>query len=233
MVCKGNKYYMNVFQRSEMRQNMNKSVEEYRAEIKKILEEFYELQSVHNKIGIQMPEGYDIPSEMLTGEVETDTKYNIKLVTWKMIPSDITEKEIAELEKEIKMRLPDPLRAYYTSYYHLWDLHTNISENSPQARMSGIYSSYNELIIKFGYLPFTWDIEGAWLYCMKFDENNNDCGIYWIDHEYLFGFDSETVTAQEIEKVMEFQAKDFCEYLYNETIGMAKYFIENGLYRNK
>lgn len=201
---------------------MNKSVEEYRAEIRKILDEFYELLKIYNKFWIQEMSRDSIPEKMFTGEVEIDPEYNLELITWKMIPSDVTEEDISELEKEIGIRLPDPLRAYYTSYYHLWDFQRNISENSPKAKMSGIYNAYNKLMIKFSYLPFSWDNQYGCLFCMKFDENNQDCGIYLIDHEEMFDFDAETVTVQDIEKVMRFEAKDFCEYLYNETVGMVK-----------
>ncbi len=68
---------------------------------------------------------------------------------------------------------------------------------------------------------------------MKFDENNQDCGIYMIDHEEMFAFDAETVTIQDIEKVMRFKAKNFCEYLYNETVGMVKELIKCGHYSDK
>lgn len=211
---------------------MNKSIEEYRTEIKKILDEYYELLKIHKKDEIQIVGDIKIPDGMFTGEVEFDTEYkDLKLRTWKMIPSDVTEEDIAELEKEIGIRLPDPLRAYYTSYYHLWDFQRNLSENSPVCKMDGIYNAYNELMIQFGYLPFTWDNQYGCLFCMKFDENNNDCGIYIIDHGEMFSFDAETVTAQDIEKVMRFEAKDFCEYLYNVTVGMVKKCIEHGFYK--
>lgn len=204
---------------------MNKSIDEYRTEIKKILDEYYELLKVYDKTEIQVLDYVEIPERMFTGEVEIDIRYNnVELRTWKMIPSDVTEEDIAEFEKVIGIRLPDPLRAYFTSYYHLWD---NIPENSPLNKMGWIHGAYDELMIRFGYLPFTWDSQGSWLICMKIDENNQDCGIYWIDHEYLFGFDSETVTAQDIDEVMEFQTKDFCKYLYNETVGMVRHLIEH------
>lgn len=211
---------------------MSKSIEEYRTEIKKILDEYYELLKVYDKTEIQVPDFIEIPNGMFTGEVEEVSKYNITLRTWKMIPSDVTEEDIAELEKEIGVRLPDSLRAYYTSYYHLWDFERNLSINSPVAKMCGIYNAYDELMIKFGYLPFTW-IQDAWICCMKFDENNQDCGIYMIDHEEMFAFDAETVTIQDIEKVMRFKAKNFCEYLYNETVGMVKELIKCGHYSDK
>lgn len=200
---------------------MSKSVEEHRTVIKKILDEYYELLKLYNKCWIQVLPYEEVPEEMLTGEVETDTRYNEKLRTWKMIPSDVTEEDIAELEKVIGIRLPAPLIAYYTSYYHLFTSDRNLSENTPMYKMSGIYDAYDKLLIKFGYLSFTWDACSD-LFCMKVDENNQDCGIYLIDHGQLFAFDIETVTAEDINKVMRFEAKDFCDYLYNNTVGVVK-----------
>lgn len=41
--------------------NMNKSVEEYRTEIRKILEEYYELLRIHDKYLIQVWDYVEIP----------------------------------------------------------------------------------------------------------------------------------------------------------------------------
>ena len=55
--------------------------------------------------------------------------------------------------------------------------------------MEGIWTAYNKYMISFGYLPFSWDTENGCLFCIKFDADNNDCGIYKIDHEEMFDFD--------------------------------------------
>lgn len=55
---------------------MNKSIEEYRTEIKKILDEYYELLKVYDKTEIQLLDYVEIPEGMFTGEVEIDTEYN-------------------------------------------------------------------------------------------------------------------------------------------------------------
>lgn len=195
---------------------MNYTIEEYRREIMKILDNFYQKLKSCNKHWIQIISTSDecdkyIPKEMLTGEIDVESN-GIILRTWKYIPSDISEKEIAELEDTIGTKLPLPLKAYYTSYFHLFDFEINFSGNSPVQRMTGIYNAYNKFMIKHGYIPFTWDKQYGCLFCMKVDQNNNDCGIFLIDHEDMFNFE-EDAKQEEINSAMRFAADNFLDYL--------------------
>lgn len=45
------------------------------------------------------------------------------------------------------------------------------------------------------------------------NKEQNDLGVFQIDHELLFDFDEETVTTEEIDDAMQFMADDFMEYL--------------------
>ena len=165
-----------VLGKSEFRgEQMNDIITEHRNKIMDILDKFYEILKVYNKRWIQVFVEEEIPNKFLTGEIEEENWKGtiLKFKTWKYIPSDITENEILELENTIGTKLPIPLKAYYTSYFHLFDWQRNFSQNSPEHRMEGIWTAYNKYMISFGYLPFSWDTENGCLFCIKFDADNN------------------------------------------------------------
>ena len=99
---------------------MNDIITEHRNKIMDILDKFYEILKVYNKRWIQVFVEEEIPNKFLTGEIEEENWKGtiLKFKTWKYIPSDITENEILELENTIGTKLPIPLKAYYTSYFH-------------------------------------------------------------------------------------------------------------------
>lgn len=71
------------------------------------------------------------------------------------------------------------------------------------------------MLVKAGYLPFAWDPEGYFIRCIKLDAmpDEEECGIYQIDHEILFDFEENTVSKEEIDANMESIARNFFEYL--------------------
>ena len=85
-------------------------------------------------------------------------------------------------------------------------------------------------MISFGYLPFSWDTENGCLFCIKFDADNNDCGIYKIDHEEMIDFDyHKNATQNKVDFAMKFFSNNFYDYLEKITIGQIKDFIRLGI----
>ena len=67
-------------------------------------------------------------------------------------------------------------------------------------------------------------------YCIKFDADNNDCGIYKIDHEEMFDFDyHKNATQNKVDFAMKFFSNNFYDYLEKITIGQIKDFIRLGI----
>lgn len=208
---------------------MNDMIIEYRNKIINIFDELYEMLKVYDKRWIQVFADEEIPKAFLTGEIEEENWKGtiLKFKTWKYIPSDITENEIHELEKVIGMKLPIPLKAYYTSYFHLFDWQRNFSQNSPEHRMEGILNAYNKCMINLGYLPFSWDAQQGCLFCIKFDADYNDCGIYKIDHEEMFDLDyHKNATQEKVDQVMKYYADNFFNYL-ERVIGEIEAIIKS------
>lgn len=127
--------------------------------------------------------------------------------------ADIKEEEIIELERKIGVKLPLSLKAFLTVYHHFFEM--PIGRNSLSEPFEGILHAWNPILVKCGYLPFTWDRECYFIRCIRLEEmpDEEKCGIYQIDHEILFDFDEETVTKQDIDGKMKFVSQNLLTYL--------------------
>ena len=78
-------------------------------------------------------------------------------------------------------------------------------------------NAWNPILVKYGYLPFTWDREGYYIRCIDLKNMPDDeqCGIYQIDHEVLFSMDESNVQREDIDENMEYLSQNFFTYLEN------------------
>ncbi|MDE7224086.1 MAG: hypothetical protein K2O34_09940, partial [Acetatifactor sp.] len=84
---------------------------EYREYIKNFFEEYYHKLS-QDEISLKLPFG-NRQKEMWSDDADPEKEWK----KWKMIPADIKEEEIEELEKKIGVKLPLSLKAFLTVYY--------------------------------------------------------------------------------------------------------------------
>lgn len=85
-------------------------------------------------------------------------------VTWRLLPAQVSDEEIAKLEEKIGAKLPQVLRIFLTSYFHYFD--GGIGRNPIEDKFKGILNAWNPLLVRNGYLPFAWDEEGYFIRCM-------------------------------------------------------------------
>lgn len=132
---------------------------------------------------------------------------------WKLIPSTATEQDVENLEKTIGTKLPQCLKAFLTVYHHYFD--APIGENPISAPFEAVLDAWNPLLVKHGYLPFTWDEEGYYIRCIDLANmpNEEQCGIYQIDHEILFSLDEDTTKRANITQNMEYLSQNLFTYL--------------------
>ena len=83
---------------------------------------------------------------------------------WKLIPSTVTDQDIEKLETDIGAKLPRCLRAFLTVYHHYFD--GPVGVNPISAPFEAVRNAWNPLLVKHGYLPFTWDDDGYYIRCM-------------------------------------------------------------------
>lgn len=132
---------------------------------------------------------------------------------WKLIPSTATEQDVENLEKTIGTKLPQCLKAFLTVYHHYFD--APIGENPISAPFEAVLDAWNPLLVKHGYLPFTWDEEGYYIRCIDLANmpNEEQCGIYQIDHEILFSLDEDMTKRANITQNMEYLSQNLFTYL--------------------
>lgn len=80
---------------------------------------------------------------------------------WKLIPSTVSDKEISELENQIGVAFPEILKIFLTTYFHLFD--GPMGRHSIDEPFLAVEEAWNPILVKAGYLPFTWDEEGYFI----------------------------------------------------------------------
>lgn len=181
--------------------------EEYRQYMKDFFEKYYAKLS-QDEINIKLPLD-ESTKEMWSDDADPSEEWK----KWKLVPSVIKEDELEALEKEIGVKLPLSLRAFLTVYHHYFE--EPVGRNSLFKPFEAVKNAWNPMLVKFGYLPFTWDGESYHIRCIKLREmpEEEKCGIYQIEHEILFDFDEDTAAQEEIDKNMKFVSENLLTYL--------------------
>lgn len=132
---------------------------------------------------------------------------------WKLIPSTVTDQDIEKLETDIGAKLPRCLRAFLTVYHHYFD--GPVGVNPISAPFEAVRNAWNPLLVKNGYLPFTWNDDGYYIRCMDLANMPDEerCRICQIDHEILFSMDEDTAQKEEIDQNMEVLSQNLFTYL--------------------
>lgn len=188
----------------------------YKEYMKDFFEKYYEKLS-KDDISIKRPL-YDEDCKMWADDANPNEEWK----KWKLVPANVTEQELDELEQEVGVKLPLSMNAFLTTYHHYFEDPIGVNPISEQFR--GIKYAWNPVLIKCGYLPFAWDEEHYFIRCMKLAElpNEEACGIYQINHELLFDFEEDTVIPEELEEYMEPLADNLLTYLDDILNGKDK-----------
>ncbi|MDE7319296.1 MAG: hypothetical protein K2N46_06165 [Lachnospiraceae bacterium] len=180
---------------------------EYQEYMRNFFEQYYQKLS-QDEIRVTLPLEEE-EKEMWSDDADPDEEWK----KWKLVPARIPDEEIEELEKEIGVRLPLSLKAFLTVTHHCF--YDPIGYNSAAEHFQGVRHAWNPVLVRCGYLPFTWDEEGYFIRCIRLEKmpEEEKCGIYQIDHEVLFDFDEDTVTSEEIDQCMELISENLLTYL--------------------
>ena len=182
------------------------------AETKLYMKEFFERRyavlSAGSGAGVMLP-FEDEGEEMWADGADPDAEWK----KWKLVPASISEDELASFEKSLGVKLPLQMKAFLTTYHHCFE--APVGENPTFDHFAAVKESWNPLLVSCGYLPFTWDEEGAYIRCidLKNMPDEDKCGVFEIDHEILFSLDEETAERREVEAEMNPIAENFIAYL--------------------
>ncbi len=175
------------------------------AQMKQFFEQYY-AKITENNANI-LP---NIPSAMQANPNETQEWKH-----WKMIPSTVTDKDFAQLEEKMEIKIPNILRLFLSTYHHYFE--DPIGRNPIDNPFFAVDNAYNPILIRTNYLPFTWDKDGYFIRCICLDNmpDETKCPIYQIDHEILFDFDEydENIQKADIAMHMEWVCENFDAYL--------------------
>lgn len=180
---------------------------EYQEYMRNFFEQYY-LKLSREEILVKLPLKEE-EKEMWSDDANPDDEWK----KWKPVPAMISDEEVKKLEKEIGVELPLSLKAFLTVTHHYFDY--PIGRNSVAKHFQGLKNAWNPILIRCGYLPFTWDKDGYFIRCIRLNKmpEEEKCGIYQIDHEVLFDFDENIVTTKEIDSYMRFVSENLLTYL--------------------
>ena len=183
--------------------------QEIRSVIKKFFETLYEKMKDMDEVLVKIPvvEGNEPMWE--EGCVPDEEEW----VTWRLLPAQVSDEEIAQLEEDIGVKLPQLLKIFLTTYFHYFDC--GIGRNPVEEKFEGILNAWNPLLVKNGYLPFAWDEKGYFIRCIDLENmpDEEKCRVVQIDHEVMFDFDEDATGREELAGWMQPVAENFFVYL--------------------
>lgn len=196
------------------------TIENNRAFMKDFFERYYSKIKSQGDIFVK---GVNIPTEMLAEGADPNEEWNI----WKLYPSTVTPDDFADFEKNIKIKLPECIKAFFSVYHHRFD--TAIGRNEIKRPLYDLERAFNPHLVSNGFLPIGWDSDSFFIRCMDLANmpDEEKCRIVEIDHEPFFDlmYDCEDkgipVPKEELLKLFRPVAENFYEYLngvYNDTI---------------
>lgn len=180
---------------------------EYKSFMKDFFEKYYAKLLEYGVEAVTLPE---VPEDMWVKDAEPEEEWQ----QWTLIPATISEEEIENLERNWGVKFPEILKCFFNTYFHLFD--GPIGRHSSDEPFWSLKNAWNPVLIKGGYLPFTWDQEGYFIRCIDLHNmpDEEKCPVCQIDHEVLFEFnENDEINREEIESKMEKLADNFLEYL--------------------
>lgn len=155
-----------------------------------------------------------LPDEMTV----EGTKDGDGWAVWKLIPSTVTDDDIAGEEEGFGLKFPNLLKAFLSTYHHCFD---EFGSNMPDDPFEALDNAFNPQLTANNYLPFAWDEEGYFIRCIDLsaDSDSDSCPVVQFDHEELLDIlydyeeNDETVPREELEELAEQVADSFMDYL--------------------
>lgn len=145
---------------------------------------------------------------------------------WKLVPSTVTDDDIAKLEEKYGLKFPNTVKAFLTAYHH--DFRSPIGQNRIDKPLQGFSNLFNPHLTANNYLPFASDEDGYYIICLDLnaDKDGDLCPVVQFDHEVFFDLQydhedkGEEIPREKLEELAEDVSANFVEFLndYFENI---------------
>lgn len=202
-----------------------KEIKEIENEVKRIIDEYSQYVD-----RTYMAE--DIPEDMIDGEINKEG-----WVQWKVLPSNLTLKDIQALENKYALVFPPYLASYLKASYHLLDQVQSKQYHGQQIMLPPCPSD-NPLepiitlidawscLLPAGYLPFAEWGDGWGPMCLDLKASSqktpDDYNIVWFDHDILITLGeeacSERANISEISKPLYDSFKAFFYDVFSSSL---------------
>lgn len=187
--------------------------------IKQYFEELYKKLENEAPILLKRP---DLPREMTVEGTTNSDGWSV----WKLIPSTVTDDDIADEEESFGVKFPNLLKVFLSTYHHCFD---EFGANMPDDPFEALDNAYNPQLAANKYLPFAWDEEGYFIRCIDLsaDSDGDKCPVVQFGHEVLLDMlydyedSDEVIPREELEKLAERIADNFKHYL-DEAVNRNK-----------
>lgn len=187
------------------------NTDEARGFMKDFFERLYGKLADTAPILLKLP---DLPEEMLDG-AEDDEGWGV----WKLIPSTVTDADIAAEEKSVGLKFPNILKAFIGTYHHGFE--PPVGRNFPDEPFETLDNAFNPHLAANGYLPFSWDAGGYYILCIDLNANEDGdrCPVVQFGHEELFDMmydcedKGEEIPKKRLEELAENVADSFVDFL--------------------
>ncbi len=150
-------------------------------------------------VAAREPGDAGVPLDMQVGPVNADG-----WVEWQMLPSTLSEKDVAAVEDEFGVRFPPLFRAYLLARFQLFDqVHsrkyrqlifmTDVPFSGPLGKLRTLIQNWRPFL-GAGFLPFAEWGDGWGPMCFDLQQQNDEgeCPVVWMDHERLIPLGPET-----------------------------------------
>ena len=201
---------------------------EHRAFIQYCMEHYYhEILSENEGISLYLPakspsddaEDGGVPELMQMGPIKDGW------VRWKLVPSTVSQEEIAQLEQEWGLCFPPLFRAFLTTYYHFFGVITQgrLPNQSSDCPLSKFKTGWNPAVTRNQYLPFGYDEASGKCHCIDVCSLPDEelCPVVEIDLDDFWSLDTENVTRRQLEKLANPISKNFKTYLTEIFLGLV------------
>ncbi len=187
-------------------------INDARAFMKDYFEKLYKKLSEKAPVALQM---CDLPEDMLADGADPSEEWN----TWKLIPSTVTDGDIAEYEEAFGLKFPNCIRAFFTVYHHCFG--NFVGRNMSNEPLEELDNAFNPHLTANGYLPFSWDRGGYFICCIDLADmpDEEKCPVVQFPHEELFDLQYEfedngkEIPREQFGTLAEKIADNFYEYL--------------------